>query len=100
LATVRTAAVAEAARDDVDGRFVQGDAVGFVGREIVAWGETESTLKATIEMVGEGAELVTVIGGSDAPIALAELDSHAPDGIELELQDGGQPYYWWLLAAQ
>jgi uncharacterized protein len=100
LATVRTAAVAEAARDDVDGRFVQGDAVGFIGREIVAWGETESTLKATIEKVGEGAELVTVIGGSDAPIALAELDSHAPDGIELELQDGGQPYYWWLLAAQ
>ena len=100
LATVRTAAVAEAARDDVDGRFVQGDAVGFIGREIVAWGETESTLKATIEKVGKGAELVTVIWGSDAPIALAELDSHAPDGIELELQDGGQPYYWWLLAAQ
>ena len=100
LATVRTAAVAEAARDDVDGRFVQGDAVGFLGREIVAWGETEATLRETIAKVGEGAELVTVIGGLDAPIALGELDSHAPDGVELELQDGGQPHYWWLLAAQ
>jgi uncharacterized protein len=100
LATVRTAAVAEAARDDVEGRFVRGDAVGFVGREIVAWGETESTLKTTIQKVGEGAELVTVIGGLDAPIDLAELDSHAPDGIELDVQEGGQPLYWWLLAAQ
>ena len=100
LATVRTAAVAEAARDDIEGRFVRGDAVGFVGRDIVAWGETESTLKATIEKLGEGAELVTVIGGRDAPIALAELDSHAPDGVELDVQEGGQPHYWWLLAAQ
>jgi uncharacterized protein len=100
LATVRTAAVAEAARDDAEGRFMRGETVGFVGREIVAWGETESTLRATIAKLGEGAELVTVIGGRDAPIALAELDSHAPEGIELELQDGGQPHYWWLLAAQ
>jgi DAK2 domain fusion protein YloV len=100
LATVRTAAVAEAARDDADGRFVQGDAVGFLGREIVAWGETEATFRETIAKVGEGAELVTVIGGLDAPIALGDLNSHAPDGVELDLQDGGQPLYWWLMAAQ
>lgn len=100
LATVRTAAIAEAARDDSEGRFVRGEAVGFVGREIVAWGETESTLKATIEKLGEGAELVTVIEGRDAPISLEDLGSHAPDGVELELQEGGQPHYWWLLAAQ
>ena len=67
---------------------------------IIAFRVDSVSPQATIEKVGEGAELVTVIGGSDAPIALAELDSHAPAGVELELQDGGQPYYWWLLAAQ
>ena len=35
-----------------------------------------------------------------APIPLDELGSHAPDGVELELHDGGQPHYWWQLAAQ
>jgi hypothetical protein len=43
---------------------------------------------------------VTVIGGSGAPILLADLEGVAPEGVELELQDGGQPHYWWLLAAQ
>ena len=42
----------------------------------------------------------TVIGGQDAPIALDELDPHVPDGVEFETQDGGQPSWWWLLAAQ
>ena len=35
---VRAGSVAPAARDDAQGRFVKGDAVGFVGDEIVAWG--------------------------------------------------------------
>ena len=100
LATVRTAAVAPAARDDVDGRFVRGDAVGFVGEEIVAWGETGSTLKATMLQISDGAEVVAVFEGADAPIPADELTSHAPPGVEVDDYDGGQPHYWWLLAAQ
>jgi uncharacterized protein len=92
--------VAPAARDDAQGRFRQGDAVGFVNGEIVAWGGTGSTLAATIERLTEGAEIVTVIGGEDAPIPLDEIDTHAPDGVEVETHDGGQPSWWWLLAAQ
>jgi len=100
LAEIRTGAVAPAARDDAKGRFRRGDAVGFVGEEVVAWGGAGSTLAATIERLGADAELVTVIGGRDAPIPLVEIGSHAPAAIELELQEGGQPHYWWLLAAQ
>jgi DAK2 domain fusion protein YloV len=100
LADIRTGAVAPAARDDAQGRFRRGDAVGFVGEEVVAWGGAGSTLAATIERLGADAELVTVIGGKDAPIPLVEIGSHAPAGIELEVQEGGQPHYWWLLAAQ
>jgi hypothetical protein len=55
---------------------------------------------ATIERVAEGAEIVTVIAGDGAPIPLSQLPLELPDGLELELQHGGQPNYWWLIAAQ
>jgi DAK2 domain fusion protein YloV len=100
LATVAAGGVAPAARDDARGRFRKGDAVGFVGEEIVAWGGAGTTLAATIEQLAEGAEIVTVIGGQEAPIALDEIDPHVPDGVEFETHDGGQPSWWWLLAAQ
>jgi dihydroxyacetone kinase-like predicted kinase len=100
LAEIRTGAIAPAARDDAQGRFRRGDAVGFIAGEVVAWGGAGSTLAATIERLGEGAELVTVIGGRNAPIPLAEIESHSPPRVDLELHEGGQPHYWWLLAAQ
>jgi DAK2 domain fusion protein YloV len=97
---IRAGSVAPASRDDAKRRFVTGDAVGFVDDEIVAWGGTGSTLSDTMARLAEGAEILTVIGGEDAPIALSELEGLAPDGIEVELHHGGQPNYWWLLAAQ
>jgi hypothetical protein len=100
LEGIATGGVASAARDDARGRFRQGDAVGFADGEIVAWGGAGSTLAATIERLAEGAEIVTVIAGEGAPIPLDEIDTHAPDGVEVEVHDGGQPSWWWLLAAQ
>jgi DAK2 domain fusion protein YloV len=100
LAEIRAGAVAPAARDDAQGRFVRGDAVGFVDDAVVAWGGAGSTLSVTIERVAEGAEIVTVIAGESAPIPLSQLPLELPDGLELELQHGGQPHYWWLIAAQ
>jgi len=100
LAGIRAGSVAPAARDDAKGRFVTGDAVGFVGDEIVAWGGAGSTLAQTMAALAEGAEIVTVIGGDSAPIPIDELENHLPDGVELELHSGEQPHYWWLLAAQ
>ena len=94
------AASPPAARDDAQGRFRKGDAVGFADGEIVAWGGAGSTLAATIERLAEGAEIVTVIAGEEAPIPLAEIDTHVPDGVEIETHEGGQPSWWWLLAAQ
>ena len=100
LGEIATGGVAPAARDDAQGRFRQGDAVGFVGEEIVAWGGAGSTLAATIENLAEGAEIVTVVAGEEAPIPLGEIDPHVPDGAEIETHEGGQPSWWWLLAAQ
>jgi len=100
LDAVRTGSVAPAARDDNQGRFATGDAVGFVDGDIVAWGSPGSTLAETMAALADRAELVTVIGGRDAPIPLADMKAHAPDGVELEVHDGGQPAYWWMLAAE
>jgi DAK2 domain fusion protein YloV len=100
LQGIRAGSVAPAARDDAKGRFVIGDAVGFVADEIVAWGGAGSTLSETMARLGEGAEILTVVSGEGAPIPLGDLEGHAPEGVELELHDGGQPHYWWLLAAQ
>jgi DAK2 domain fusion protein YloV len=100
LAGVATGGVAPAARDDAQGRFKQGDAVGFADGEIVAWGGAGSTLSRTVQHLAEGAEIVTVIGGEGAPIALAQIDTHVPDGVEIETHEGGQSSWWWLLAAQ
>ena len=100
LSGIRTGGVTEAARDDAAGRFSRGDAVGFAGEEIIVWGDTASTLTATLSEISKGAEIVTVISGQGAPIPLDEVERHAPDGIELELHEGGQPSWWWLLAAQ
>jgi fatty acid kinase len=100
LAGVATGGVAPAARDDAQGRFKQGDAVGFADGEIVAWGGTGSTLTATLQRLAEGAEIVTVIAGEGAPIPLSEIDTHVPAGVEVETHEGGQPSWWWLLAAQ
>jgi uncharacterized protein len=97
---IRAGSVAPASRDDAKGRFVTGDAVGFVGEEIVAWGGAGTTLTETMAQLAEGAEILTVIGGKGAPMGLAEIEALAPDGVEVELHDGGQPNYWWLLAAQ
>jgi dihydroxyacetone kinase-like predicted kinase len=100
LVGVATGGVAPAARDDAQGRFKQGDAVGFADSEIIAWGGAGSTLTETIQHLAEGAEIVTVIAGEGAPIALSEIDTHVPDGVEIETHEGGQPSWWWLLAAQ
>jgi DAK2 domain fusion protein YloV len=100
LASITDGGVAPAARDDAQGRFRKGDAVGFVEGEIVAWGGSGSTLAATVERLAEAAEIVTVIAGDGAPIPPDEIDTHVPDGVEIEIHEGGQPSWWWLLAAQ
>jgi DAK2 domain fusion protein YloV len=100
IAAVRTGAVAPAAREDAAGRFGVGDAVGFVEDELVAWGATAPTLEAVLAALAADAELVTCIAGEGAPLDADAIAALAPVGVELELEDGGQPSYWWLLSAE
>jgi DAK2 domain fusion protein YloV len=100
LDAVRTGGVAPAARQDPDGRFAIGDAVGYVGDDLVAWGDPSATLKSVLGQLSTDAELVTCIEGEGAPLDGAAVTALAPEGVELELEDGGQPSWWWLLAAE
>jgi hypothetical protein len=100
LEGVRTGAVAPAARNDGKGRFRAGEAVGFVDEEIVAWGKPEATLRAVFDRLGDDAELLTCIAGDGAPLPEERVLQLAPAGVELECSDGGQPAYWWLVAAE
>ncbi|HTR90015.1 MAG TPA: DAK2 domain-containing protein, partial [Solirubrobacteraceae bacterium] len=68
LAHVRTGAVAQAARDDAQGRFVKGQAVGFVADELHAWGDPASTLRAVIDRLAVDAELISCLTGAQAPL--------------------------------
>jgi hypothetical protein len=100
LAHLRTGAVAQAARDDAQGRFGRGEAVGFVADEVVAWGEPRETLRAVLATLADGAELISVLAGQDAPLEPGDVAELVNGGVELELHDGGQSAYWWLLAAE
>jgi len=100
LEALRIGSVAPAAREDVQGRFGVGEAVGFVDEQIVAWGEPQPTLAAVLASLSRDAELVTCIAGEGAPLDDAAVRALVPDGVEVETSEGGQPSYWWLLAAE
>jgi len=110
LARVRAGAVAPAARDDPQGRFKRGQAVGFLEEKVFSWGEPGEALQGVLRGLAEGAsehstpELISVLVGDDAPLGLEEVEQLAMgelgERLELELRHGGQSAYWWLLAAE
>lgn len=100
LELVRAGGVAPAARDDADGRFRKGDAVGFIDEDLIAWGEPEPTLRQVFARLGAEAELMTCISGFQAPLTDDQVRGLAPPEAELELLDGGQPNWWWLISAE
>jgi DAK2 domain fusion protein YloV len=100
LDRIRTGAVAPAARDDAQGRFRQGDAVGFVDERIVAWGKPRETLRGVLERLAENAELITCLRGAEAPLDDDTVHALAAGEVEFELSEGGQQSYWWLLSAE
>ena len=100
LARVRTGAVAQAARDDAQGRFRQGDAIGFVEEQLVAWGKPRETLRDVLEQLAENAELITCLRGAEVPLDDDTVQALAAGEVEFELSVGGQQSYWWLLSAE
>jgi dihydroxyacetone kinase-like predicted kinase len=97
---LRIGGVAPAARDDAQGRFAAGDAVGYAGGELVAWGDPAATLAATLDRIVDGAELLTCIAGEEPPLGKDDVEARVPEGVEVEYHEGGQAAWWWLLCAE
>jgi hypothetical protein len=95
-----TGGVARAARDDVQGRFSVGDAVGYAGDELVAWGDPRETLSEVLRQVADHAEVVTLIVGQGAPLGNGAIEALLPNGAELDLHQGDQAAWWYLVAAE
>jgi len=100
VAGLQTGGVAPAARDDPQGRFSAGDAVGYAGEELVSWGDPASTLAAVMKSISEGCEVLTCIAGEGAPLGRDAVAAAVPEGLELDFHEGGQPAWWWLLCAE
>jgi dihydroxyacetone kinase-like predicted kinase len=97
---LRTGGIAQAARDDAQGRFREGHALGYAGEDLVAWGDLGEVVKTTVAEVAEGCEILTCIAGDGAPLDAREIESALPEGVELDWQQGDQPAWWYLLAAE
>ena len=53
-----------------------------------------------LELLADGRELLTCVSGDGAPLDDEAIRRLAPAGVEIECHAGGQPHYWWLLAAE
>jgi DAK2 domain fusion protein YloV len=100
VARVATGGVAPSARDDPQGRFRAGEAVGYVDERLVAFGDPVTTLATVMAALAEGRELITCLAGEGAPAGAEAVEAVTPAGVELELHEGGQPAWWWLLSAE
>jgi DAK2 domain fusion protein YloV len=108
-ASVVTGEVTQAVRDSISavGPIVEGDWIGLVrGDGIVAVAPTvEGAAMALLDsIVGDPAELVTVVAGADADDAVTEqivgwLGDHRGD-IQVDVHRGGQPLYPYLFGVE
>ncbi len=108
IENVLTAEVTRAVRDSlVDGvRISSGDFIGLLdGRVVVADGDLEVVLEqVAARLAGEDRELLTLLVGDDenAPRVTAMVDRLRAlhPTLEIEVHDGGQPFYPVLLSAE
>jgi type II secretory pathway component PulF len=84
----------------MQGRFREGDAVGFIEEQIVAWGRPREALREVLEQLAQSAELITCLRGAQAPLDDVTVQALAAGEVEFELSEGGQERYWWLLSAE
>jgi DAK2 domain fusion protein YloV len=108
LTTVRSAEVTRAVRGaTIDGRRVEvGQAIGIIDGElrVVEDDVNVAAVHCVQEMASDGAALVTVYAGAetrgaDAQELMATLGDVLP-GIEVDLVQGGQPHYHYIISLE
>lgn len=108
IKNVKTGQVTYAVRDtEIDGKTIkQDDYMGIGDKSILAVGKDlkETTLSMVDEMVDEDSAIVSIYFGSDATeddaseIASA-IEEKYPD-VEVEINNGGQPIYYYIISVE
>ncbi len=105
---VHTAAITYAVRDTVfDGREIhENDIMGMLDNRINVLGSDvqDVAIKVVSDMVSDESGLITIYYGSDIPRERAEklcadFETRFPD-CDIELQNGGQPLYYYLVSVE
>jgi hypothetical protein len=108
LTTVRTGEITVATRStSIDGVTVEvGQAIGLLdGKLVNAAATTEEAVLGLLKLAkAEDHELITMIFGEDLAAAranqIADLVRQSYPRLEIELQDGGQPHYPFILSIE
>ncbi len=106
--TVRSGQVTYAVRDtSIDGKEIhQGDIMGLDDKTILTVGKdiADTTIELVDAMVDENSELISLYYGSettrdDAKAVAARIEKLYPD-VDVEVHDGGQPIYYYVLSVE
>ncbi len=105
---VRTGAITRAVRDSVAecGPISMGDWIGITadGVVLVSGSADEAVIALLERLLDDDSELVTVLVGADArPADRARLEEHLADAypkVEVEVHDGDQPLYPFLVGVE
>ena len=105
---VRSGQVTYAVRDtSIDGKEIhQGDIMGLDDKTILAVGRdiAETTIELIDAMVDENSELISLYYGKetareDAKAVAARIEKLYPD-VDVEVHEGGQPIYYYILSVE
>lgn len=108
LATVRSGEITEATRSvEIDGVQVEkGQVIALLdGKLVLSAGSVEDACLGVLEKANAAEhELITLFAGEDLTLAeanrIADLIRAAYPAQEIELQDGGQPHYQFLISIE
>ena len=108
MAKIKTLSVTYAVRDtNIDGfEIANGDIMGIgdIGMLAVGKSKEDTTVEALEKLIDENSELVTVYYGEDiseeeANILADKIESKF-EGIEIDLQYGGQAVYYYIISVE
>ncbi len=108
ISTVKTGQVTYAVRDtEIDGfQIRENDYMGIGDKSILAVGTDMNTvtLQMLDKMIDEDTEMVSIYFGSDsseeeAEVILEAIEEKYPD-VDVEINDGGQPIYYYVISVE
>lgn len=108
IANVKTGQVTYAVRDTIidDKEIKQNDIMGIGDKTILSVGQEikDTTLDLVSQLVDEDSELISIYYGSDvskedAEELLSAIEESYPD-VEVSLEIGGQPIYYYILSVE